>query len=79
VIKPAYSFSFLLSINIFLRQNVLYFLETPRNLDLNNQNGYVLFSYLANVIQRDKQKVEIRMINHLGISRVKGKAIPVQA
>ena len=30
VIKPAYSFSFLLSINIFVRQNVLYFLDAPR-------------------------------------------------
>ena len=30
VIKPAYSFSFLLSINIFQWQNVLYFLDAPR-------------------------------------------------
>ena len=30
VIKPAYSFSFLLSINIFVWQNVLYFLDAPR-------------------------------------------------
>ena len=29
VIKPAYSFSFLLSINIFVWQNVLYFLDAP--------------------------------------------------
>ena len=32
VIKPAYSFSFLLSINIFVWQNVLYFLDAPRIL-----------------------------------------------
>ena len=30
VIKPAYSFSFLLSINIFWWQNVFYFLDAPR-------------------------------------------------
>jgi len=30
VIKPAYSFSFLLTINIFQWQNVLYFLFAPR-------------------------------------------------
>ena len=30
VIKPAYSVSFLLSINIFVWQNVLYFLDAPR-------------------------------------------------
>ena len=30
VIKPAYSFSFLLSINIFIWQNVLYLLDAPR-------------------------------------------------
>ena len=32
VIKPAYSISFLLSINIFVWQNVLYFLDAPRIL-----------------------------------------------
>ena len=32
MIKPAYSVSFLLSINIFIWQNVLYFLDTPRNV-----------------------------------------------
>ena len=31
MIKPAYSVSFLLSINIFVWQNVLYFLDAPRN------------------------------------------------
>ena len=30
MIKPAYSVSFLLSINIFVWQNVLYFLDAPR-------------------------------------------------
>ena len=30
VIKPAYSLSVLLSINIFVWQNVLYFLDAPR-------------------------------------------------
>ena len=30
MIKPAYSVSFLLSINIFVLQNVLYFLDAPR-------------------------------------------------
>ena len=37
VIKPAYSFSFLLSINIFVWQNVLYFLDAPR---INVSNEY---------------------------------------
>ena len=32
VIKPAYYFSFLLSINIFVWQNVLYFLDAPRSI-----------------------------------------------
>ena len=31
MIKPAYSVSFLLSINIFVWQNVLYFLDAPRS------------------------------------------------
>ena len=35
VIKPAYSVSFLLSINIFLWQNVLYFLDAPRRSFVN--------------------------------------------
>ena len=30
MIKPAYSVSFLFSINIFVWQNVLYFLDAPR-------------------------------------------------
>ena len=30
MIKPAYSVSFLVSINIFVWQNVLYFLDAPR-------------------------------------------------
>ena len=30
MIKPAYSVSFLLSINIFVWKNVLYFLDAPR-------------------------------------------------
>ena len=33
MIKPAYSFSFLLSINIFVCQNVLYFLDAPRTYE----------------------------------------------
>ena len=33
MIKPAYSVSFLLSINIFVWQNVLYFLDAPRTSD----------------------------------------------
>ena len=32
MIKPAYSVSFLLSINIVVWQNVLYFLDAPRTL-----------------------------------------------
>ena len=32
MIKPAYSVSFLLSINIFVWQNVLYFLDAPRKI-----------------------------------------------
>ena len=34
MIKPAHSVSFLLSINIFVWQNVLYFLDAPRILHL---------------------------------------------
>ena len=40
MIKPAYSFSFLLSINIFVWQNVLYFLDAPRKL----LYGYKLYT-----------------------------------
>ena len=36
MIKPAYSVSFLLSINIFVWQNVLYFLDAPRTTNINN-------------------------------------------
>ena len=43
MIKPAYSVSFLLSINIFVWQNVLYFLDAPRKipdlLDFFNLSG----------------------------------------
>ena len=35
MIKPAYSVSFLLSINIFVWQNVLYFLYSPRTIIIN--------------------------------------------
>ena len=45
MIKPAYSVSFLLSINIFVWQNVLYFLDAPRTLrwkpDVTNAANYV--------------------------------------
>ena len=34
MITPAYSVSFLLSINIFVWQNVLYFLDAPRTKDV---------------------------------------------
>ena len=45
MIKPAYSFSFLLSINIFVWQNVLYFLDAPRTmLDFNNTDSKVCLS-----------------------------------
>ena len=37
MIKPAYSVSFLLSINIFVWQNVLYFLDAPR-MNLSERN-----------------------------------------
>ena len=36
MIKPAYSVSFLLSTNIFVWQNVLYFLDAPRKIKLKN-------------------------------------------
>ena len=41
MIKPAYSVSFLLSINIFVWQNVLYFLDAPRL----NQNQLKIFIF----------------------------------
>ena len=37
MIKPAYSVSFLLSINIFVWQNVLYFLDAPRTIRTDGQ------------------------------------------
>ena len=40
MIKPAYSFSFLLSINIFVWQNVLYFLDAPRTLQCLAASSY---------------------------------------
>ena len=39
MIKPAYCFSFLLSINIFLWQNVLYFLDAPRRYAVSRRQG----------------------------------------
>ena len=42
VIKPAYSFSFLLSINIFVWQNVLYFLDAPRTIQSINSLFHTL-------------------------------------
>ena len=38
MIKPAYSVSFLLSINIFVWQNVLYFLDAPRKFKLTKKS-----------------------------------------
>ena len=46
MIKPAYSVSFLLSINIFVWQNVLYFLDAPRTYVLSVCN-MVYVAYLA--------------------------------
>ena len=47
MIKPAYSVSFLLSINSFVWQNVLYFLDAPRISDKNrgeSQNTHFVFN-----------------------------------
>ena len=54
MIKPAYSFSFLLLINIFVRQNVLYFLDAPRKC-------YYLaaYSHLSNWIYRRNFRVVV--------------------
>ena len=52
MIKPAYSVSFLLSINIFVWQNVLYFLDAPHILDV-MLDGSVIYSLLLVVTQRD--------------------------
>ena len=43
MIKPAYSVSFLLSINIFVWQNVLYFLDAPRKFVIVNVTFYTMF------------------------------------
>ena len=40
MIKPAYSVSFLLSINIFVWQNVLYFLDAPHTKKLLRMDRY---------------------------------------
>ena len=53
MIKPAYSVSFLLSINIFVWQNVLYFLDAPPNLEFqyfnrsNEGNSVPRLTFLA--------------------------------
>ena len=56
VIKPAYSVSFLLSINIFVWQNVLYVLDAPRKIKrlLPTRYHNLLTSYL-NERQFDKK------------------------
>ena len=41
MIKRAYSVSFLLSINIFVWQNVLYFLDAPRMSDARVISGFL--------------------------------------
>ena len=48
VIKPAYSFSFLLSINIFLWQTVLYFLDAPRMKDFWYTEQQILWTVQSN-------------------------------
>ena len=64
VIKPAYSASFLLPINIFVWQNVLYFLDAPRTLtaafralkqvlwwvDKHYRRGYYYYYYYYDLI-----------------------------
>ena len=55
MIKPAYSFSFLLSINIFVWQNVLYFLDAPRIFDTGSlatatRFGLFLGSHCQNIL-----------------------------
>ena len=42
MIKPAYSVSFLLSINIFVWQNVLYFLDAPRRFLALGKNSHIM-------------------------------------
>ena len=43
MIKPAYSVSFLLSINIFVWRNVLYFLDAPR-----------IFSFSTDIVPQEE-------------------------
>ena len=56
VIKPAYSVSFLLSINIFVWQNVLYFLDAPRTIILSLKHwtlwlpSCLLWSFLCSLL-----------------------------
>ena len=45
MIKPAYSFSFLLSINIFEWQNVLYFLDAPRIIAYCGREGQIYAAF----------------------------------
>ena len=57
VIKPAYSFSFLLSINIFVWQNVLYFLDAPQV----SNHKYSLISNYINFICVKMQRFVYRL------------------
>ena len=59
VIKPAYSFSFLLSINIFVWQNVLYFIDAPRRMYIvdSGVNGDTPFILRAWTLQFEMQCV----------------------
>ena len=52
MIKPAYSVSFLLSINIFVWQNVLYFLDAPRIIVAMEVRQLMLFIYLLYSVER---------------------------
>ena len=52
MIKPAYSVSFLLSIKVFVWQNVLYFLDAPRIMDV-VLDGCTIYRLLLVLTQRD--------------------------
>ena len=58
MIKPAYSVSFLLSINIFVWQNVLYFLDAPRTIssDPNTRKTFGISEYVYDTVYKPIEK-----------------------
>ena len=65
MIKPAYSVSFLLSTNIFVWQNVLYFLDAPRMIPNRRENGKYFVYRDRQMFAKIFEKIVLMLVDFL--------------